>query len=160
MPHITIEYVIMLPLLIMQIFLFPMTASWLMNTWVNSRRTLALQDVAGHLGSTMQQLYFSLNHTTMPPGKASYYPGLPPLIEDIIYKGTATLQTLSGPELNAVKALELTVTLMGTTNSVTTTIILGPDVNWRPSVFLSNSTNAYITAEKFVNGTISLQFNG
>lgn len=96
----------------------------------------------------------------MPPGKASYYPGLPPLIEDIIYKGTATLQTLSGPELNAVKALELTVTLMGTTNSVTTTVILGPDVNWHPSVFLSNSTNAYITAEKFVNGTISLQFNG
>ncbi|MEM2280902.1 MAG: hypothetical protein QXZ68_02800, partial [Candidatus Bathyarchaeia archaeon] len=60
MAHITIEYVIMLPILIMQILLFPLTASWLMNIWVDSRRTLALQEVASHLGSVIQQVYFIL----------------------------------------------------------------------------------------------------
>jgi len=72
MGHVTIEYMIMLPILILQIFLFPLTANWLMNIWVDSRRTLALQDVAGHLGSTIQQLYFSLNHETISNGKATY----------------------------------------------------------------------------------------
>lgn len=160
MTHITIEYVIMLPLLILQIFLFPLTASWLMTTWTDSRRTLALQDVGEHLASTMQQLYFSLNHATMPAGKASYSPGLPPLIEDTPYEGTAILQTILDPEMNSSKAIELTVTLTGTPNLVKTTVILGPNVNWHPSVFMSNSTHASIAAEKFVNGTISLEFEG
>jgi len=83
MTHITIEYMIMVPVLILQIFLFPLTASWLMNIWADSRRTLALQEVASHLGSTIQQLYFSLNHETVSAGPpVTYSPGLPPFIED------------------------------------------------------------------------------
>ncbi|HJW97500.1 MAG TPA: hypothetical protein VJ529_00095, partial [Candidatus Bathyarchaeia archaeon] len=62
MVHVTIEYMIMVPVLVLQIFLFPLTANWLMTTWVDSRRNLALQDVASHLSSTIQQLYLSLNH--------------------------------------------------------------------------------------------------
>jgi len=163
MPHITIEYMIMIPMLIMQIFLFPLTASWLMNTWVDSRRTLALQDVAGHLASTMQQLYFSLNHATMPAGKVSYAPGLPPFIEDISYVANGTLRPVLGSGSNYTKVLDLVVWLTGTKNSVTTAVILGPNVVWQPSLFLSNSTRASVTAEKKVNGTastISLWFDG
>ena len=157
MVHVTIEYMIMLPLLILQIFLFPLTASWLMTTWVNQRRTLALQDVAGHLSSTIQQLYFSLNHQTVPAGESTYAPGLPPSIEDLFYTATAKLRPLGAP-LNSSNMLDVTIKLTGTTNTVATTVILGPNVDWRSSVFESNSTKAAVTAQKFLNGTIALWF--
>jgi len=156
--HVTIEYMIMLPILILQIFLFPLTANWLMNIWIDSRRTLALQDVASHLGSTIQQLYFSLNHETISEGKATYSPGLPPFIEATPYLGNATLRPVLDSELNSSKALELTVRLIGTRNSVTTTIVLGSNVLWQESVFEGNSTHACVNAEKFSNRTISIWF--
>jgi hypothetical protein len=158
MPHITIEYMIMMPILILQIFLFPLTAGWLMNFWVNSRRSLALQDVASHLGSTIQQLYFSLNHESISAGKATYLPGLPPFIEDFPYVGNATLRTVLDPALNSSKVLELTVRLVSTADRVNTRVILGPNVSWKESVFMSNSTNACVSAEKNQTGTILIQF--
>lgn len=158
MTHVTIEYMIMIPILIMQIFLFPLTASWLMNIWVDSRRTLALQDAASHLGSTIQQLYFSLNHETISAGTATYLPGLPPFIENHHYIGNATLQTVLDPMLNSSKVLELMLTLATTGTKVTTSVILGPNVLWQASIFMSNSTNACVSAEKFPNGTICLRF--
>jgi hypothetical protein len=144
----------------MQIFLFPVTASWLMNIWVDSRRTLALQDAANHLGSTIQQLYFSLNHETMSAGTAQYSPGLPPFIENHYYLGDVTLKTISYPTSNSSKALELTLKLAKTRNKVTTSVILGPNALWRESTFVSNSTNACVNAEKFPNGTVCLYFGG
>lgn len=162
MPHITIEYMIMIPMLIMQIFLFPLTASWIMNTWVDQRRTLALQDVAGHLSSTIQQLYFSLNHASIPAGKASYAPGLPPMIEDYSYVATGTLRPVAGSGPNYTKVVDLFVALIGTRNSVSTAVILGPNAVWQSSLFLSNSTRASVTAEKSMNGTepiVTLRFD-
>jgi hypothetical protein len=162
MPHITIEYMIMIPMLIMQIFLFPLTATWMMNVWVDSRRTLALQEVADHLASTMQQLYFSLNHASIPVGKASCSPGLPPLIEDYSYVGSGTLRPVSGSGTDFTKVIDLVVSLSGTKNSVTMTVVLGPNLVWQPSLFLSNSTYASVTAEKTMNGTestITLRFD-
>jgi hypothetical protein len=155
MPHVTIEYVIMMPVMIMQIFLFPIAANVIMNVWVDSRRTLTLQDVTSHLGSTIQQLYFSLNHETIPSGKATYLPGLPPFIEDSYYVATATPLTGSA---NSTILLELTVILVGTSDSSQTTVVLGSNVVWQQSSFISNSINACISAQKFANGTISLWF--
>jgi len=160
MTHITIEYMIMIPILIMQIFLFPLTTSWLMNIWVDSRRTLALQEATSHLGSTIQQLYFALNHETISAGTATYSPGLPPFIENIHYIGNATLRTVLDPTLNSSKVLELTLKLARTQITTTTSVILGPNVLWRESTFVSNSTHACVSAEKFPNGTICLYFGG
>jgi len=159
MPHVTIEYVIFMPVLILQIFLFPIFANALMNTWVNSRQTLALQDVAGQLGSAVQQLYFSLNHASIPSGTVTYSPGLPPFIESSYYTGHATLSSNTGTGSNP-SFLQLTVTLVGTSNSVTTTVIMGSNALWQQSTFMSNSTNACITAQKLANGTILLYFGG
>ena len=157
MPHITIEYVIMVPMLILQIFLFPLMAGWLMNIWVDSRRTLALQDASSHLGSTIQQLYFSLNHETISAGTATYSPGLPPFIEDYSYIGNATLHTVSA-SANSSKVLTMTLTLVKTTITVTTLVVLGPNVQWQDSSFVSNSTHACVSAMKNANGTITLYF--
>jgi hypothetical protein len=159
MPHVTIEYVILMPALILQIFLFPIFANFLMNTWVDSRKNLALQDVAGQLGSAVQQLYFSLNHDTIPAGTVTYSPGLPPFIENAYYMGNATLSSSTSPGSNP-SFLQLAVKLIGTSNSVTTTVVLGSNVLWKQSVFVSNSTNACVSAQKFLNGTILLKFGG
>lgn len=158
MPHMTIEYTILMPMMVLQIFLFPLTVNWLMNIWVDSRRTLALQDVAGHLGSTMQQLYFTLNHATIPAGKVTYSPGLPPFIEGVHYKASATVRSVLYLTPNSTKVVDMTVRLIGTTGSVSTTIVFGPNFEWTESVFESNSTHASVMGEKFTNGTISLRF--
>ena len=50
MVQITIEYMILTPVLIMLIFLLPFTANAAMATYVNSRQTLGLQKVASHFG--------------------------------------------------------------------------------------------------------------
>lgn len=157
MTHITIEYMIMIPVLILQIFLFPLTASWLMNIWVDSRRTLALQEVASHLGSTIQQLYFSLNHETISAGTATYSPGLPPFIENYNYIGNATLRAVSG-SADSSKVLSITLTLAKTKITVTTLVVLGSNVQWQDSSFVSNSTHACVSAMKNATGTITLYF--
>jgi hypothetical protein len=143
--------------MILQIFLFPLTASWLMNIWVDSRRTLALQEVASHLGSTIQQLYFSLNHETISAGTATYTPGLPPFIENYNYIGNATLRAVSG-SADSSKVLSITLTLAKTKITVTTLVTLGSNVLWQPSVFVSNSTHACVSAMKNATGTITLYF--
>ena len=68
MPQIAIEYMIMVPVLILQIFIFPMTASVIMNTYVDSRLTIELQATAGHMGSSIQQLYYTIDHGSISDG--------------------------------------------------------------------------------------------
>jgi hypothetical protein len=158
MPHVTMEYMIMMPVMILQIFLFPIVANMLMNTWVDQRRTLVLQEITGSLGSTIQQLYSSLHHYTIPSGNVTYSPGLPPFIENICYTGSVTLLAGSASTSNSSIILKLTTTLVGTSDSATTTVVLGSNVLWKQSNFVSNSTNASVDAEKFLNGTILLWF--
>jgi hypothetical protein len=158
MPHITIEYMIMIPLLVLQIFLFPLTASWLMNVWVNSRLTLALNNSASQLGSTVLQLYSTLNHNTTGTSNmmATSAISLPPYIEGHAYTGIASL-TATGPG-NASQVLAVTLTLTGTAQKTTFTVTLGPNAVWQSSTFVSNSANPIITAAKYANNTIILGF--
>jgi hypothetical protein len=161
--QITIEYMIMIPILIMQIFLFPLTAGWIMNTWVDSRQTLALQETASHLGSSIQQVYSALNHESISAGTVTNRLEVPPFIEGYAYTGNATLRTALDPELNSSKILDITLRLMGGRIESTTSVTLGQNVEWQPSTFMSNSTDASIKAEKYLNGTesvIRLSFGG
>ena len=158
MPQITIEYMIMIPILILQIFLFPLTAGWIMSTWVDSRRTLALQETASHLGSSIQQMYYSLNHGSISAGTVTNRLEVPPFIEGYAYTGNATVRTGSDP--NSSKVLDVTLRLTGSSLDATTSVTLGQNVEWHDSTFMSNSTYASIIAEKQSNGTIRLYFGG
>jgi hypothetical protein len=141
--HITIEYVILLPLLIAQIFLFPFAANLVMTGWVDSRRTIALQETASHLGSSIQQVYLSLNYTTISEADVENALDIPPFIEGYAYTATATLEPASGS-----KVLELTLTFKGIAISTTAAVTLGQNVEWQDSTFRSNSTSACLRAEK------------
>jgi hypothetical protein len=141
--HITIEYVILLPLLIAQIFLFPFAANLIMTGWVDSRRTIALQETASHLGSSIQQVYLSLNYTTISEADVENALDVPPFIEGYAYTATATLEPASGS-----KVLGLTLTFKGIAISTTAAVTLGQNVEWQDSTFRSNSTSACLRAEK------------
>lgn len=156
MAHIAIEYVIMVPVLILQIFLFPLTTNWIMSMWTDNRRTLALQDAASHLGSTIQQLYFTLNEGEILNGTVTIKSPAPPLIDGFPYVGNATLKTTLDPVLNPSKILELTLTLQKLGTTVHTSVILGQNVEWKNSTFVSNSLDAGIKAEKIGRGTDAL----
>jgi hypothetical protein len=156
--QITIEYMIMIPMLILQIFLFPLTAGWIMNTWVNSRQTLALQETASHLGSSVHQVYSALSHDSISAGTVTNSLEIPPFIEGYIYNGSAVMRESA---LNSSKILDITLTLVGGRIASTASVTLGQNVTWNAnSEFMSNSTHASLVAQKMVNGTILMYFEG
>jgi hypothetical protein len=129
-----------------------------MNQWVDDRRSLALQETASYLSSSIQQIYLSLNHTSILGCTLKSNLGSQPLIEGYVYVGNATLQTVSGSDSGSSKVLDVTLDLVGTSTSTTTSVTLGQNVEWANSTFTSNSANACIIAEKFANQTIQLSF--
>jgi hypothetical protein len=151
----------MIPILVLQIFLFPIVASSLMNVWVDSRMTLELQDAASNIGSNIQQMYFSLNHPTVPAGTTSDQFGLPAYIDGYSYTATAKLLPSSSSVTNSSQVLDITVSLVTTKYEVTSSVLLGSTVQWdSATTFESNSTTANAFGQKFQNGTIELGFGG
>lgn len=154
MPHITIEYMILIPLLLLQVFLYPLAASWIMNIWVDSRRELALRDIASNLGSSIQQLYLSLTTEDITAGTIVYVPDVPKFVEGCSYQAIGYLYWAT----NTSKVLEIRVTLKTYGNTARMSVILGPDFVWLDSIFISNSTDASIIATKNPNGTLMFMF--
>jgi hypothetical protein len=156
--QITIEYMIMIPMLILQIFLFPLTAGWIMNTWTDSRQTLALQETAGHLSSSVHQVHSALSHDSISAGTVTNRLEIPPFIEGYAYNGSASMRD-SAP--NASQILDITLTFLGGRIEASASVTLGQNVTWHAdSEFVSNSTHASLIAEKLQNGTISMYFEG
>ena len=152
MVQITIEYMILTPVLIMLIFLLPITANAAMETYVSSRQTLELQKVASHLGSAIQQVYFSLNHDTVAAGAITSDTAIPPLLEG--YKFTVNCTSRLAVESGAT-ILDLNLKLSGSGATTSTSVTLGKNAEWVNSFFWSDSTTAYINATK-VGNTIRL----
>lgn len=158
MPQITIEYMIMIPLLILQIFLFPLTASWIMSTWVDSRQTLALKETASHLGSYVHQVYSALNHESIAFGSVTNRLEIPAFIEGFTYSGNASLRDDAA---NSSRILDITLKFTGSRIQATASVTLGPNVTWvSNSTFISNSADASLIAEKMSNGTVLMYFEG
>jgi len=157
-PQITIEYMIMIPILIMQIFLFPLTAGWIMTVWVDSRQTLALQEAAGHLGSSVHQVYSALNHQSIKEGVVTSRLEIPPFIEGNTYRGNASLREA---EADSSRILDITFKFTDSRIEATASVTLGDKVAWDSnSTFMSNSAYASLIAEKMENGTILMYFEG
>ncbi|MEM2130114.1 MAG: hypothetical protein QXZ70_05910 [Candidatus Bathyarchaeia archaeon] len=160
MPQITIEYMIMIPLLIMQIFLLPLTVGWIMTMWTESRQTLALREVAGHIGSSVHQLYSALSHESISTGNVTNELAVPAFVEGYAYTANATLRETSGSSFESSKILDITVRFTESNIEATASVALGSNVEWNPSTFVSNSPTARLAATKFSNGTILMRFMG
>jgi hypothetical protein len=137
----------------MQIVLLPLSTSWMMNNWTDSRIQTELQDAAFHVGSTIQQLYLSLNRDDVLPGTIKKAPDVPTTIESHIYLATGALKTA-----NSTKILNLYFILQGARTTANTSVTLGPNAAWQPSTFMSNATNAFIKVQKAVDSTLTFSF--
>lgn len=153
MPHVSMEYAIMVPILLMQVLLMPMAASWMIDVWTVRRRETALQDVASHIGTTIHQLYVSLNREGVSAGIVTQVADVPPFIESFPYMITASYKKIGNSTI-----IDLYFALTSTEVTATTRVILGPNAFWNQSTFVSNSTSASIEVEKFANGTLGFSF--
>jgi hypothetical protein len=158
MVQVTIEYMILIPVLILILFMFPIAVSAIMDTWVVSRRTLELKEAASHLGSSIQQVYMSLNHTSIQAGNLSGALDIPEFIEGHVYRGNASFRYVLDPALDPTQVLEITLAFVDMKISVDTSVTLGQNVEWVNTIFLSNSTNACLAAQKLPDGNVKLAF--
>jgi len=147
----------MAPLLVAQILLFPFIASTMTSYWANATTDIALQEVASQMGSTIEQLYLSLNRMEVSTGTIKQASTFPTEISSHPYTASGSLITSSEP--NSGKILLLNLTMQDAGNTVITKTSLGPNVLWNiESVFYSASPNASIKIQKFANGTLLFSF--
>jgi len=157
MARVAIEYVIMIPILILQITVFPLAANTMISSWTNERRQVALQEVSNHLGSTIQQLYFSLNQEEISAGTVIQASTLPPMIEQYTYTAVGELgSSLDPDDPDSARVMVLTLSLAG--NTATAYVTLGPNVSWEGGTFQSNSPTAAIKVDKASDGTLQFSF--
>jgi hypothetical protein len=156
-PHVGMEYAILIPILILQVILLPLSTGLIMSVWTNNRIKSEIQDAANQVSSTIQQLYFSLNRedvlsTSNPVVQASNFPTT---IESSPYYGTGSMK--ASPS-NSSRTLNLRFTLQGPGIAANSSVTFGPNVSWRSSTFFSNSSSACIKALKYSNRTIMFSF--
>ena len=158
MPSVTIEYVLLIPLLFTQVLVFPLVASTMTSNWQNSQRAIELHDVADHLASTIQQLYLTTNRDEIFVGTVTQVSTLPVTVASYSYNVTGSLSIPSDP--NSTRILTVTLTLEEVGNTVTAAAVLGPNVKWTPSVLESSSSSASINVQKLSNSTLVFSFGG
>jgi len=162
MVSVTIEYVILIPLLFSQVIVFPFVASTMTSSWQDSQRDVALQDVANHLASTIQQLYLTVNRDEILAGNVNQASTLPVTVASYPYTATASLSSISEP--GSVKILIVTITLDELDNTLSASALLGKNkiknVEWIDSTLRSNSAGASINVQKFSNSTLIFSFGG
>jgi hypothetical protein len=160
LPQVTIEYMIMVPILILQIFLFPIAAATIMGAWSNSRMTLELQEVSGNLGSSIQQLYYIMNHASISSGSLTAKLTVPTTIQDgdYGYNYMITLSNATNPN-TSIKVMNITLSLIGASGKASTLVTLGENADWHDNATFRSNATSLISATKS-SGTILLSFQG
>jgi hypothetical protein len=159
MTQVTIEYMIMIPVLILQIFLFPLVAVTIMNTYTDSHRELELQETAGHLGSTIQQLYYTINHASIINGTLKMNLDIPVTIEEYAYTVTLKHVTFVG---SSNEIMNITLNYISIKGACSTLVTLGDNIDWQDNLTFNSTdidNNLGLTAEKTA-GNIVLSFGG
>jgi hypothetical protein len=160
MAQVTLEYMILIPVLILQIFIFPFTASVIMDSWTSSRVNMQLQEVTSHLGSSIQQLYYTINHASIATGSLTLNMDAPLAIQDgnKIFYYNITIRNATSNN-NYAKVLNLTLSFINAQGSASTLITLGENIAWQDNLTFRRETVSYINATK-VNTAIWLSFGG
>jgi len=157
LPHVTIEAVILAPLLIVQITLFPFVASMMSSKWADSTWKITLEEAGSQMANTIQQLYLSFNRAEVSAGTMIQASTFPAEISGQAYIATGSLNWSLTQSSGKILVLNLTLQKTGVRATVRTP--LGPNVLWdEQSLFDSSSPNASIKVRKFVDGTLLFSF--
>jgi len=132
-----------------------MIGSIMTSYWADASRQIELQEVASQMGSTIQQLYLSLNRMEVLPGTVTQASTFPTEIASYPYIAKGSLRT---SELNS-KIMLINLTLQDVGDTVIVQTSLGPNVLLdEESLFNSVSPSASIKVQKFANGTLLFSF--
>ena len=107
-----------------------------MDSWADSRQTLELQEVAGHLGSAIQQLYYTTN--SIPNGTMKIYLDIPSQIENHAY--TTTLLHVPN-SYGAYRIMNISIRLSGTESATYTIVTLGDNIDWAEGLSFNSYYN-------------------
>jgi hypothetical protein len=155
-PSVTIEYVILIPLLFTQVIVFPFVASTMTSSWQNSQRDIELQDAADHLASTIQQLYLTVNRDEVLECTVTQASPVPVTVGSYPYDVTCSL---SDPPDGSAKVLTVSLELDDVGNTANASAVLGDNVEWIDSTLRSNSAEASINVEKLDDADHTLVFS-
>ncbi len=156
MPSVALEFALMLPLVFLLSAVLIFTTNYIADSWTTLRIQSALSTSALHLASTIRQLYYSFNDSSVSAGTITKTSDLPTTIELYPYTAVGSISSVSGP--GSVKNLLLTMSLTGKSITAITTVTLGVNVNWKSTTLTSNSLTAGIQLQKFANGTVTISF--
>lgn len=154
---VTVEYVMLIPLLFAQVIVFPYVASTVSSNWQESQLTIELQDAADHMSSTIQQLYLTVNRDEILEGTITQASPVPVTIASYPYTAYGSL---SDPPDGSAKIFTVTLTLDDAGNTVTSSAVIGSNTKWTSSTFRSTSADASVIVQKFSNGTLAFAFGG
>jgi len=155
--HITIEYMIMIPVLVMQIFLFPYAATVIMGTYEDSLVTMELQTTAGHMSSSIQQLYYTVNHGSFSNGYTKINLDVPQLIQGRAY--TTTLSHVTSTD-TPYQLMNVTLKIVGGTEQTSNLVTLGPNVNWQENLAFNSTAHSLSLAANKTANSIWISFGG
>lgn len=140
---------IMIPVLIMLIFLFPYSASVIMGSYQDSLITMELQSTAGHVSSSIHQLYNSMNHASFSNGTMQINLDIPQLIQGRAY--TTTLRHVTSTD-TTYQIMNVTLKTILGTDQVSSLVTLGTNVNWQESLAFNSTANSIsLSANKTAN---------
>jgi hypothetical protein len=150
MSDTVVEHVMLLPLMMMVLVLFPMAANSVVINYINQQHEVIAQAAMNQIVSTVQQLYYSLNQENIMPCNVTMTNLLPQKIDAYIYDVSATT--------NPDNKLTLSLYMSSLNIYVNKTITLNPNTLWNNSQFHSILPTAAIKVEKMMNGTLLFSF--
>jgi len=109
------------------------------------------------MGSSIQQLYYTMNHGAMSDGSMKITLDVPPIINGRAY--TTTLSHVTQLD-TSYQIMNVTLKIIGTRVQTSTLVTLGQNVNWHENLaFNSTSHNLSLIATKNAN-SISISYGG
>ena len=128
-----------------------------MDRWEDSRLVLELQQTAGNLGSSIQQLYYTMNRDTVSEGTMRIILDVPYLIDGRVY--TTILSHMLSSE-TSYEIMNVTIKLVGTTSQASTLVTLGSNVDWQEGLSFNSTANSLGAVANKTANTIWLSFGG
>jgi hypothetical protein len=156
---VTIEYVILIPLLFTTVIVFPLVADRITSENQESQLTIELQNVANHMASTIQQLYLTINGEEILTGTVTQASPVPVTVGSYPYTVEGSLYD---PGDGSAKVFHTILTLDDIDITVYASAVLGPNVQWSDSTLRSTSVDASINVQKLDDAehTIIFSFGG
>ena len=120
-----------------------------MGSYQDSLITMEMQSTAGHISSSIHQLYNSMNHGTFSNGSMQINLDIPQLIQGRAYTTTLTHVTSTD---TTYQIMNVTLKTIIGTDQVSSLVTLGTNANWQENLaFNSTAHSLSLAANKTAN---------